>query len=296
MFVACDHIIRVPGLPNPTTAPELIATSNQDSLLATGTYYVAYSLANENGETMVSDFSKIYLNEAQSLDIKFELYSSLNPVENISIYSGIYIGYTEENMLGQLTEAQLVIEDAVIKGMTRQGISNDGEYSFSGPIVPGKMKSGNNLTLFKTYVDIPTACPRCYGKGFYFDIFFDVTGQAVTAESSIKLLQELLKIVIEDRDGNVFHPEWGSDINKRIGSKKRGIADKFKIEISVRNAIEYLRGVQEGNQRVKKNMRPEEMIADIQSIVVTEDGPTGYNVYVEVLSKAGEVIAYNVNL
>ncbi|MNY21802.1 hypothetical protein D3C86_1553720 [compost metagenome] len=257
-----------------------------------GTYYVGYSWTNSDGETALSEVTKIYLSGLQSIDITASQFDS--DTDEV-IKCNFYVGYTSENLIGELNEDQQEIEDSIFKNMTRQAVTNL-TFEFRGPIALDKLRPIGNSTIFRSYVGKEGSCTKCYGKNFYFDISFDASGQAVTADNSMKLLQELIKIILEDKEGNAFHPNWGCDIAKRIGTKKRGPADKFKVEMSVRSAIDYLKSVQENNQLLKRNMRPEEMIVGISSITVEEDSSTGYNVYVEVLSKAGEIIAYNVNV
>lgn len=293
MFVACSHIVKVKGLPRPSIVPKLVLKDSENSLLLPGTYYVGYSWANSDGETALSEIAKIYLNGLQSIDITASQFDSNDGEE---IKCNFYVGYTIENLIGELSETQQETEDIVLKNMTRQASIVNLNYEFKGPIALDKLRPISNSTIFRSYAGKESSCTKCYGKNFYFDISFGPSGEAVTADSSMKLLQELIKIILEDKEGNAFHPNWGCDVSKRIGTKKRGPADKFKVEMSVRSAIDYLRSVQENNQLLKRNMRPEEMIVGISSIKVEEDSATGYNVYVEVLSKAGEIIAYNVNV
>jgi phage baseplate assembly protein W len=138
-------------------------------------------------------------------------------------------------------------------------------------------------------------CPRCYGAGFYLDIFFDQSGNTIIADNTAKLTQELLKIIVENKGDNPFHPDWGCDVQSRVGGKKNP-ADKFKIELSVKNALEYLQKLQQSHQQVNRNMRPEELIAEIVSVQVVDDGPTGYIVQISVLSQAGQQIAQSVKI
>lgn len=295
MFVQCNHIVRVKGLPNPSISPTLSIVSDENSLLEVGTYYISYSWHNNEGETLFSPYSKIFVSPKESIGIVAPLINN-NDIFSFNYYVGFYPDDLTGDVPDDMLEERLKLEETIKSNSFLQGGSDDGTYEFSGPIVVGRGRPVGNSTVFRNFSEKDASCPRCYGRGFYFDISFDPAGEVIKADNSTKLLQEMLKVIIEDKAGNVFHPNWGCDVSNRIGTKKRGVADKFKVEMSIRNAIEHLKRVQESNQASKRNMNPEEMIVAISSIVVEEDGPTGYNVYVEVLSGAGEVIAYNVNM
>lgn len=131
--------------------------------------------------------------------------------------------------------------------------------------------------------------------GFYFDVYFDDNGQVVTTSESSKLTQELLKIILEDKGSNLFHKNWGCDVRQRIGTKKTP-ANALKVELSVRNAVQFLQNLQESSQATLKNMLPSEIIATINSVTVTDDGPDGYRVTVSVTSQAGDIITHTVQI
>lgn len=294
MFVLCDHIIKTAKIENPQVKPILTIQNNENSLLAPGTYYVGNTYVNRHrSETMISPIEKIYVKQGQSLSVELELY--VNPDEVIT--NNIYVTYTEENLTStDLTDVQLEKENAIMQNLYFQDNLVEGTMEITQISFQNKKQPESNLTYIASYASNTGLCPRCYGKNYYFDIFFNKKGQAVTATKSQKLLQECLKVLIDDKLGNPFHPDWGCNIEDRIGEKNVGNINLFKVELSVREAIEYLQKLQQNNQMEFMNMHDEEMIDAIESIEVVQNGPTGYDVKIVIISTIGDLITYNVQL
>ena len=133
-----------------------------------------------------------------------------------------------------------------------------------------------------------SVCPKCYGKGYYFDVNFDVTGQAVLTEGSIKLQQEMLKVIIDKKNQNPFHPIWGSDFDYIIGTKNVNVS-KTRMEFVVRSALEHLKAVQLSNNKNFKNASIDEILKNIEYIEITNIGKTGYKVSVMISNTADEI-------
>ena len=142
--------------------------------------------------------------------------------------------------------------------------------------------------------DLPL-CPRCYGKGYYFDIHFDISGKTVITSESNKLQQEILKIIIDEKYRNLFHPEWGSQAHNLIGSKNANI-NKSKLEIIIRNALEHLKSVQINQQKQWNNLTDDEIIDQITDIEIINIGPTGYHIKVMLSNKAGEILEQSIQI
>lgn len=140
-----------------------------------------------------------------------------------------------------------------------------------------------------------SSCPRCYGKGYYFDIHFDVAGEAVLASGNVKLQQEVLKILIDEKYDNVFHQEWGSKIKTFVGSKNLNI-NKTKLEFIVRSALEYLKKVQMNETKNWNNLTDEEILDKIVSINITSIGQTAYNIDVVLSNEVGEIYRQSIIL
>jgi hypothetical protein len=139
-------------------------------------------------------------------------------------------------------------------------------------------------------------CPRCYGKGYYIDIFFDINGQTILSSGGIKLQQEILKIMLDEKYSNVFHKEWGSEINSNfIGTKNLSI-NKIKIEMLVRNSLDLLKKIQISENEQWKNMTEEEILDSIEYIEVTPLGKTGYYIEVMITNSVGQLITQSIML
>lgn len=139
-------------------------------------------------------------------------------------------------------------------------------------------------------------CPRCYGKNYYFDIYFDKEGQAILSEGTLKLQQELLKVTIEEKGTNLFFEQWGNEVRERMIGSKNLPNSKTKIEMLIRDCLDHLKGVQIGNQNLYQNMDNEEIIARIDSVDVIQTSQIGYEVQIVVTSQAGENIAFDISL
>lgn len=108
-------------------------------------------------------------------------------------------------------------------------------------------------------------CPRCYGKGYYIDIMFDGSGKAITTNNEIKLQQELLKVLLDDKTSDLFFPHWGSEISAFIGKKKTS-ATKSRLEMVIRSAIERLKQIQEYEVNTNVHINDKEILEKIEYI------------------------------
>ena len=131
-------------------------------------------------------------------------------------------------------------------------------------------------------------CPRCYGRGYYIDISFDSGGKAVLTGGPIKMQQEILKILIDHKGSNPFHLNWGSEVYTLPGHKQTRIT-KTRIELMIREAIEYLRRLQKNEALTNKYVTDSEIIKDISYITIKRVGITGWSVYVVLTNNVQEV-------
>jgi hypothetical protein len=138
-------------------------------------------------------------------------------------------------------------------------------------------------------------CPRCRGEGYYFDIHFDATGAPVLATGDIKLQQEVLKILLDEKYTNPFHLNWGSDLRNLIGTKNLAI-NKARIELIVRNTLEYLKSVQVNEYMTSENLTADEIIDQILFVEIKALGPTGYTVDVTFSNGVKEVYNQSINI
>lgn len=131
-------------------------------------------------------------------------------------------------------------------------------------------------------------CPRCYGKGYYLDIYFDSSGNIKTCTESIKLRQDILKSLLDDKGSNVFHESWGSELFSLVGTKNLK-TNKTKIEYIIRQAIEYYKKLQSSQNIKYSNLSPGEILDDIAYIEITQNPPMGYKVELMINNSLGEI-------
>jgi phage baseplate assembly protein W len=141
-------------------------------------------------------------------------------------------------------------------------------------------------------------CIRCYGKGYYLDVFFDKKNEyTVSLASGVdKLKQEILKIMLEEKGSNVFHPNWGNEIRERVVGKKNISSSAIRLEVLVRDAIQYLQSVKDLNNVRYQNALPDEMIDYVDSVKVVQTSQNGYDIYIVVVNKDGKFISLGLDL
>jgi len=110
-------------------------------------------------------------------------------------------------------------------------------------------------------------CPRCLSKGYYYDIMFDRTGKAILISGTLKLQQEVLKIINDEKGNNVFFPQWGSELHNLVGSKITK-STNLKLQVMIRFSLEYLRALQLQQQKEYGNVTNDEIILGVQSLTI----------------------------
>lgn len=120
-------------------------------------------------------------------------------------------------------------------------------------------------------------CPRCYGVNYYYDLTFDNEGKVITTNGEIKLQQEVLKIMNDKKNGNMFFLDWGNPIltDQYIGGKNTHAMSE-RIKMAIYETLQHLKNVQINNQIIFNNMTEEEILEDIEEIEVKSIPPTGY--------------------
>lgn len=130
-----------------------------------------------------------------------------------------------------------------------QGISGVRDISskyvrFTSPI------RGN--PVFKlTYTTFQAGCRRCQSTGIENDFKVLASGDLLRVENEDKLNQGVLKIISTIRGSNPFHPEYGSDLLKRIGTKALD-ATALLINEDVSRAINVFRRTQDVQARYQE--------------------------------------------
>ena len=144
----------------------------------------------------------------------------------------------------------------------------------------------DNYTGGKQY--IPDRCPKCLGKGYYYDISYDLQGRAKLVTGTIKLQQEVLKIINDVKGDNPYFARWGSELHDLIGSKQDALTSA-KLQMMVRTSLEYLRLLQVTEHEEYKNMTMDEILLGVESINV-QDYVVGYDLNVTIKNTSDELL------
>jgi len=126
----------------------------------------------------------------------------------------------------------------------------------------------NHIVNNKKY-DIAN-CPRCWGKGYYYDISFDEQGETIVCNSEIKLQQEVLKIMNDAQFSNIFHQFWGDPLVNHDFSRKNTKLIQQKISHVIYETLMYLKNIQNNEQILYKQLSPKEIIDSIDNISVQQ--------------------------
>lgn len=130
---------------------------------------------------------------------------------------------------------------------------------FSSPVV-------GNPTLKVTYVAMPERCPRCGGTYVENDWRFSPLGEVVEIRNEDLLYQACLKALLTVQGSNPYHPNYGSKITTRIGSKASGSAALI-IQEDVQQALQGVQNLQQ-KQRKYQSLSNEETLYRIDSVSV----------------------------
>ena len=144
----------------------------------------------------------------------------------------------------------------------------------------------------KTYKE--QYCPKCYGKGYFLDVQFNRAGEAILTSDSIKLQQELLKILLDEQTSDIFSPYWGSELESFIG-KKNTLVVRSRLEMAVRRALEKLQKLQQLEADHNTYITGEEVIASIDDIQLEAISVTEWHITITVTSVAGKSYQYELN-
>jgi len=132
-------------------------------------------------------------------------------------------------------------------------------------------------------------CPRCLGNGYYYDVKLMPDGQFEIIIKASKLQQELEKIILSER--NPFHPKYGASLISRVGSVSmediKGIVKRDLVD-----AIMRLKFLQD-SQYAFSALSPDERVSRIESISVEENGTTGLQFQIVLITKSALKYAFD---
>jgi phage baseplate assembly protein W len=133
--------------------------------------------------------------------------------------------------------------------------------------------------VFKvSYTTYQAQCRRCQSFGIENDYRIAATGEPLTVRNEDLLNQGALKILTTIKNSNPFHPEYGTTLLTRIGSKALG-AGVSAINEDVITALNIFQRIQ-GLQGRYQEVTPRERLATVISINTTpsEFDPTVFEV------------------
>jgi hypothetical protein len=137
-------------------------------------------------------------------------------------------------------------------------------------------------------------CPKCGGKGYYYDISYDLQGHANLITGTMKLQQEMLKIINDVKGNNPFYLRWGCELHGLIGTKQDKLTGS-KLQLMVRMSLEYLRHLQLAQQEEYKNMSNDEILLGVESMDV-KNYLVGYDIDVTIKNTSNEILNQSILL
>ena len=141
---------------------------------------------------------------------------------------------------------------------------------------------------------IPEKCPKCFGKGYYYDISYDLQGHAKVVTGTIKLQQEMLKIINDVKGNNIFFERWGSELHGLIGSKK-SLLTNSKLQMMIITSFDYLQMLQRQQDVTYKNMSQDEILLGVQNIEIA-DYTVGFDVSVTIENESNDILSQTILL
>lgn len=149
--------------------------------------------------------------------------------------------------------------------------------------------------VFKvTYVTEGAKCPRCGGSFVENDYRFNLQGDAVLVQDDNLLYQAVLKILLTRVRSNPYHPEYGSTIMSRIGTKAIGAAVSL-LTGDVQTALANLQTAQLA-QSAYQTVTPKERLYSVVSVRVTPSPSdfTMFEVDVVVRNASGDPVSISI--
>lgn len=148
----------------------------------------------------------------------------------------------------------------------------------------------SNPLLKATYTTYPAQCRRCQGTYIENDQRFDLTGETLIVRDDNLLYQAAFKIVLTQIRSNPFHPQYGSGLMSRVGSKAvAGTASLLTEDVTT--ALAKLVQLQ-GKQAQYQQVSPKERLYSVRSVRVIPkpDDPTVYLVDIVVSNASGDPV------
>lgn len=154
------------------------------------------------------------------------------------------------------------------------------QSSFQGraPVFQEWVRS--NPTWMVSYATYPNRCRRCQGIEVENDCRFSVDGDVILVDGEDLLYQASLKILLTQLGSNPYHPEYGTSITSRIGTKATANVVGVLTE-EVRSALSKLQILQRGQARYQ-TVTQEERLYALQGVNVRTDANDPTKVLIDV--------------
>jgi hypothetical protein len=154
---------------------------------------------------------------------------------------------------------------------------------FSSPVI-------GNPRFKVTYASMPERCPRCGGTYVENDWRFNPLGDVLQIQNENLLYQVCLKAILTVRGSNPYHPNYGSNLTRMIGSKATG-ATALLIQEDVQRVLQGVQNLQ-NNQRKYQTLSNQEILYRIDSVSVrpSQDDPTVFFVDVTVRNASNRAV------
>ncbi len=200
------------------------------------------------------------------------------------------LGFTQTGARGALVYPgwSLVARQDVFPGVRPPGFN----------LVPARYPKFNspvqgNPTFKVTYSAMPERCPRCGATYVENDWRFDPQGEVIQIQGEDLLYQACLKALLTIQGSNPYHPNYGSKITTRVGSKASGSA-ALLIQEDVQQALLGVQNLQR-NQRKYQSLSNDETLYRIDSVSVkpATNDPTVFFVDVTVRNASNKPVVIN---
>jgi len=149
--------------------------------------------------------------------------------------------------------------------------------------------------VFKvTYATSGARCRRCGGTYVENDIRFDSQGQSLMIANEDLLYQASLKLLLTDKGSNPYHPQYGTNLRARIGSKAvSGVATL--INEDVRKGLAELQSLQKEQSKYQEVTYKERLYA-ISNVTVAphSQDPSTFLVDVTVRNASSDPITLSI--
>ena len=124
---------------------------------------------------------------------------------------------------------------------------------------------------------------------------FDSSGDVILTGDVIKMQQECIKVLLDQRKSDLFYPNWGSEIYSFIG-KKNTVSIRSRLEMCIRRAVERLKMIQENEAAINSYVTDQEIIQKIEYILLEPTSVTDWRCIIAISNKADEIYEFSIDL